>query len=119
MHRTAAERQHADMHRDADDVSRRIVLAIQAWCPFALIGTGSDMARAISAMVPGTCVTSAAFTRNYQSAPHVDDRDECGDGLMSAIAWFAYGMMATSNIACLWCKSYTLLLRVEEHSRLT
>lgn len=100
MHRTAAERKHPDLQQDVDDVSASIVSGIHEWCPFALIGTVSDMARGISAIVPGTCVTSAAFTCNYQSPPHVDDRDECGSGLMSAIAWFAKGIMATSNIAC-------------------
>ena len=80
-----------------DDLLANILLVIQRLCPHALSGLPfmSKMAWVFVAIVPRTCVTTVAITRNYQSSAHTDNDDLCGNGVMSAMAWFAKGMVCS------------------------
>ncbi|CAK0733700.1 hypothetical protein CVIRNUC_000318 [Coccomyxa viridis] len=92
--RMAAERKHPDMKATADQVLRDIVFAIQLACPVALTGEEvkmTDMERALCAIVPRTCVTSAGLTRDYVSYEHIDQTDVCKGPTTSAVAWFSEG----------------------------
>lgn len=94
----AAERKHPDMKATADQVLRDIVFAIQLACPVALTGEEvqmTDMERALCAIVPRTCVTSAGLTRDYVSYEHIDQTDVCKGPTTSAVAWFSEGVTSS------------------------
>ena len=64
VHRSAVERAHSHIKDAVDALLLTIVLAIRQLCPFALVDS-PNVARECANIVPGTCVTTAAFTRNY------------------------------------------------------
>ena len=78
----------------ADELLKVIVEAIRRACRVALCGFNSmsDMERALAAIVPISCVTSAAVTRDYRSSNHKDGGNVCDDAFMSSVAWFAEGV---------------------------
>ena len=72
-------------------------MLIRCACSEALYGHGvlTDMERALSCVVPCSCVTSAALTRGYRTEHHVDKNDIIEGpygAFMSAVVWCGEGM---------------------------
>ena len=115
----AAERKHPDMKAKADQVLRDIVFAIQLACPVALTGEEvkmKDMERALCAIVPRTCVTSAGLTRDYVSYEHIDKTDVCEGPTTSAVAWFSEGVTSLLNTESHSCKCAFLCHDAMDHT---
>ncbi len=83
--RTALERRHASYKHVVDEVTSTILTAVRRRYQHAFSGL-TDLQRALVAVVPHSCVSTAAITRDYQSHEHRDSTKFCSGGLMSGMA---------------------------------
>ena len=82
--RTALERQRASYKQAVNEVTSTVVTAVRRRYQHAFSGL-TDLQRALVAIVPHSCVSTAAITRDYQSQRHRDSESSALEG--SCPAW--------------------------------